>query len=93
MSQLVLIVLNSKDHITSVKKYPNDGTICHSYTLILFAKRFYPKMPLSSQEFVMHWIQSVSVHSVLCFLNFLLLPFQSILSLFNLSHSSGDALE
>lgn len=74
-SQLVLIVLNSKDCITSVKKYPNDGATCHSYTLILLAKRYCPQMPPSSPEFVMHWIQPVYTLS-LYFLNFLLLPFQ-----------------
>lgn len=48
MAQLVLIVFNSKDCITSVRKYPDDGAMCHSYTLILLAKGC-PKMPLRSQ--------------------------------------------
>ena len=54
-SQLVLIALISKDHITSVQKYPNDGAMCHSCTLILLAKRCL-KTPLSSPAPVMHWI-------------------------------------
>lgn len=70
------LVLDAKALLTSVKKYPNDCTACHSYTLILLAKTGCPKTPPLSAEFVMHWIHPVTVHSVLYLLNLLLLPFQ-----------------